>query len=174
MLSLQDLRVEARRGLAHDQGISEAIPMGSEPHSVVVFFQFAEHPDAQDLGEPTRLLSVSAITGKHVGEDDFRMAEWGLVAANDSARAGRRRSLPGQSTAELVALRAEFETALQAMMARYFLGVQQLEAQSEREMANLLLDRWEAATEEGFLQYYLAVGWEWFSWLERVRSRASW
>jgi len=170
MLTLQELRAQARRGLGADMELSEAIPMGDETNNVLIFFHFYQHPTAPQLGEPTGLISINASTGELIGSDALRLQDWSILPADDPSNAGLRRGLQAKDVSSFRALRLEFELAAQQLVPLYFSGAQKLRTAVERDQARLLLDYWEQATEQGFMRYYLAVGWEWFCWLERVRS----
>ena len=161
MFDLHDLKQTARNNIGPGQGLSEAIPVGNQRLPVLVFFHFAEREGVPWLGHPAGLVSFHAASGQKIGADRFRSG--GNAVPSAAPEVGRRSALCQE-------LRRRFEHAQGLLIPAFFGGVQRLDTRAECQMAGLLLDRWEDATEQGFLSYYRAVGWDWFAWLEMVRA----
>lgn len=168
MLDLPHLKQQARRFLPAGQALSEIIPLANDPLPIVVFFYFPETPASPLLGDPTGLFSLSAETGERIGETLFRPEDWEIACPR--ARQARKSELSLLDPPAYAELRDVFEHALSLLIPIFFRGVQSLGSAANRELAGVLLDRWEDATQQGFMDQYRAVGWDCFTWLESVRA----
>lgn len=167
MLDLPHLKYMARRLLPRDETLSEVIPLAREPVPVVVFFYFRKTPGSPILSHPRGLLSLDPTTGERIGETVFRADEWETAA--QEARVPRVSALRMSDPTSFLRLRHDFEHALSSLMPKFFRGLKPPGDARDCDDAVLLLDRWEDATEQGFLEHYRAVGSEWFAWLESLR-----
>ena len=148
------------------RGKSLPFPTRTNATNTYSFFFYREHLLHDEVGAPDFIVSLDAAAGKIVQEEPVALATFGLTLPiidrlNPMAPVGRKSGATISYEAWLPRLNRLFDD-MHALADPFWAG----QALSDIGRARNVIESWPPMPESGLMSVYLALGKEWFTWLQ--------